>query len=317
MIQPKYSPQEALERVKLMMKYDMGKTLNENIKETIFLNEQANDDMEEDVEKMIDYLDTPVFEDDLLKAKQMLEKYLKNSKGKDFLELYNSAGWAPTSLKTTMKLIATSDVKAVRLKQEIIKLINQIQEGAPTPTPTPNPITNDKTSYPACVQVFGEPTANTKGYVSISGTGSWKDYLFYNNGRVGKPDGTSDSYICDGNTIKIGKSSSRGKTGGGSTYKPCSGTYEYGCKSDVIAQAQKCLGLVTDGKFGPKTQAALATKGFSKFTDTDIQKICSSVEPVNQNPYAAYQNADVEDGDVDVTNASGSKTSVVNTPEGE
>ena len=30
MIQPKYSPQEALERVKLMMKYDMGKTLNEN-----------------------------------------------------------------------------------------------------------------------------------------------------------------------------------------------------------------------------------------------------------------------------------------------
>jgi hypothetical protein len=31
MKQPKYSPQEALERVKLMMKYDMGKTLNENI----------------------------------------------------------------------------------------------------------------------------------------------------------------------------------------------------------------------------------------------------------------------------------------------
>jgi hypothetical protein len=30
MKQPKYSPQEALERVKLMMKYDMGKTLNEN-----------------------------------------------------------------------------------------------------------------------------------------------------------------------------------------------------------------------------------------------------------------------------------------------
>ena len=30
MVQPKYSPQEALERVKLMMKYDMSKTLNEN-----------------------------------------------------------------------------------------------------------------------------------------------------------------------------------------------------------------------------------------------------------------------------------------------
>jgi hypothetical protein len=34
MVQPKYSPQEALERIKLMMNYDSSKTLNEN-KETI------------------------------------------------------------------------------------------------------------------------------------------------------------------------------------------------------------------------------------------------------------------------------------------
>ena len=30
MVQPKYSPQEALERIKLMMNYDSSKTLNEN-----------------------------------------------------------------------------------------------------------------------------------------------------------------------------------------------------------------------------------------------------------------------------------------------
>ena len=38
MKQPEYSPLEALERIKLMMKYDMSKTLNENkqvIKEPI------------------------------------------------------------------------------------------------------------------------------------------------------------------------------------------------------------------------------------------------------------------------------------------
>jgi hypothetical protein len=35
MKQPKYSPEEALNRVKLMMSYDMGKTLNEN-KDIIF-----------------------------------------------------------------------------------------------------------------------------------------------------------------------------------------------------------------------------------------------------------------------------------------
>jgi hypothetical protein len=39
MVQPQYSPQEALERVKLMMKYDTSKTLNEN-REIIF--EQAS-----------------------------------------------------------------------------------------------------------------------------------------------------------------------------------------------------------------------------------------------------------------------------------
>ena len=30
MVQPKYSPEEALEKMKLMMKYDSSKTLNEN-----------------------------------------------------------------------------------------------------------------------------------------------------------------------------------------------------------------------------------------------------------------------------------------------
>jgi hypothetical protein len=70
------------------------------------------------------------------------------------------------------------------------------------------------------------------------------------------------------------------KTGG---YKSCSGTYSKGCKSDVIAKVQGCLGLVTDGKFGPKTQAALSGKGFTTFTDADVTKICQSkpseVEP--------------------------------------
>ena len=34
MVQPKYSPEEALEKMKLMMKYDSSKTLNENIEST-------------------------------------------------------------------------------------------------------------------------------------------------------------------------------------------------------------------------------------------------------------------------------------------
>jgi hypothetical protein len=80
--------------------------------------------------------------------------------------------------------------------------------------------------------------------------------------------------------IEIAKKSCGGKkTGGGGGYKPCSGTYSYGCKSDVIAKVQGCLGgLSQDGKFGPKTKAKLSAKGFTTFTDADVEKICSEVE---------------------------------------
>lgn len=77
-----------------------------------------------------------------------------------------------------------------------------------------------------------------------------------------------------------GGKKSGGGTGGG--YKSCSGTYEKGCKSDVIAKVQGCLGLVTDGKFGPKTLAALSGKGFSKFTDADVTKICEKTTTVTE-----------------------------------
>ena len=86
---------------------------------------------------------------------------------------------------------------------------------------------------------------------------------------------------------KTGTGGGGSRTGGGGSrtggYKPCSGTYSKGCKSDTIAKVQGCLGLVTDGKFGPKTQSALSGKGFTTFTDADVTKICQSkpseVEP--------------------------------------
>ena len=65
------------------------------------------------------------------------------------------------------------------------------------------------------------------------------------------------------------------KSGGG--YKPCSGTYTYGCKSEAISKVQACIGgLTPDGKFGPKTKKALAAKGVTSFTDADITKICTT-----------------------------------------
>ena len=60
--------------------------------------------------------------------------------------------------------------------------------------------------------------------------------------------------------------------GGG--YKDCAGSYSYGCKSEAIRKVQGCLGLVADGKFGPKTRDALKAKGFDSFTDAEVDKIC-------------------------------------------
>jgi hypothetical protein len=71
-----------------------------------------------------------------------------------------------------------------------------------------------------------------------------------------------------------GKSGGK-KSGGG--YKPCSGTYSYGCKSEAISKVQACIGgLTPDGKFGPKTKKALAAKGVTSFTNADITKICTT-----------------------------------------
>jgi hypothetical protein len=64
-------------------------------------------------------------------------------------------------------------------------------------------------------------------------------------------------------------------TGG---YKDCAGSYSFGCKADAIAKVQGCLGLVADGKFGPKTQTALTAKGFTSFTDAEVDKICGKTQ---------------------------------------
>ena len=63
---------------------------------------------------------------------------------------------------------------------------------------------------------------------------------------------------------------------GTGSYKTCEGNYTRGCYSEAIKQVQTCLGLVDDGKFGPKTQAALEGAGFAGgFKDSDVDKICN------------------------------------------
>jgi len=83
-----------------------------------------------------------------------------------------------------------------------------------------------------------------------------------------------------------------GGGGGGTKWRDCSGTYTQGCKSEVIRKVQGCLGgLVKDAKFGPRTNAALQSKGFSDgFKDSDVETICggTSTDQSSKNDYEDY-----------------------------
>jgi hypothetical protein len=92
-------------------------------------------------------------------------------------------------------------------------------------------------------------------------------------------------------------------SGGGAGYTVCPGPqYTQGCKSETIRKVQGCLDLVADGKFGPKTQAALEAKGYKTgFTDADVDKICNRVQaspdlPQEENPYKDWTPDEAEGG---------------------
>jgi hypothetical protein len=76
-------------------------------------------------------------------------------------------------------------------------------------------------------------------------------------------------------------------------YRNCTGTYTKGCKSEAIKQVQTCLGLVPDGKFWVKTQAALESKEFPNgFTDADITKICGNTTPTPTPAESEFEDID-------------------------
>jgi hypothetical protein len=83
MVQPQYSPQESLKRVKLMMKYDISKTLNEN-KEIIF----EQDTTDADVGDIVRELDR--FNSDEQKIVDIIKKYKNKSSFQNFLNKYKT-----------------------------------------------------------------------------------------------------------------------------------------------------------------------------------------------------------------------------------
>lgn len=109
----------------------------------------------------------------------------------------------------------------------------------------------------------------------------WLDYVYTPLRRILERTKVIDETKLSGSTTTDGGDT----TGGGEVvpapsignYKVCEGTYTKGCYSETIKKIQSCLGLVADGKFGPKTQAALESVGFANgFKDSDVDTICKA-----------------------------------------
>jgi len=324
MVQPKYSPEEALQRIKLMMEYDSSRTLDENKK---VISEQ---------------LAAPAVAGAVtgagLGAGAAATGLVSGTlTGGGMAGLATSAGLATGAIGTAaattgfaivggaiglglLPLVywfVTKDTGANKVKKmfemcsseaaKIAKLPRKLQDTdlRSITDDIEDAIVNDSYGFQGGTdeeKLFGafkqlesgtasDFCALVKYYNSHSDSGDLFDDLDSDIDaesewkQIYRPirNCVEDSLL----TIKdedVKKEDGKNKTGGtGGGYKPCTGTYKKGCKSDVIAKVQGCLSLVTDGKFGPKTQAALSAKGFETFTDADVTKICQSkpteVEP--------------------------------------
>lgn len=105
----------------------------------------------------------------------------------------------------------------------------------------------------------------------------WLLIYFMSSEGVPVPTDTPDDKenTGDGNT---GGGNTGGGNTGGSSFKNCEGRdfQTYGCKSSYIKRVQKCLGLVADGMWGPKTNQRLSDLGYAAgFDNVDVDLICS------------------------------------------
>lgn len=93
------------------------------------IDEQSSSNITGDVEIMIDLLDFPVTESDLIQANKLLQKYVNNGQGKQFLQLYNDSGLADASLETSLNYIATFNPGSVQAKNQMYEKLRKIKTG--------------------------------------------------------------------------------------------------------------------------------------------------------------------------------------------
>jgi uncharacterized membrane protein YgcG len=272
MVQPQYLPQEALDRIKLMMKYDTSKTLNENV-ETIKqpVNEVA-----------------PLVIPAITIAAPWLWAAGATAAAAVGAWIYKVQGGGDAFSKTQTFLQGCSsldkNLKPTQSKgdhrEAADSIYNAIQGIGTDEDAIKGAISSMETVADLCAMAKYYNKVYGDLYDDLDSDIDGEDFRKYVWSAIAPIVDDAEEDLAKskeegGKEEGDGKKKKGGGGGTGGGYKPCSGSYTKGCKSDAIAKVQGCLGLVTDGKFGPKTEAALKAKGFSSFTDAEVDKICN------------------------------------------
>jgi hypothetical protein len=293
MVQPQYSPQEALERVKLMMKYDTSKTLNEN-REIIFEQSQSCSPAISDTEldrivnevwQTLDFMGTRFIQavyveeraskvynninsligkkyfDDISKecvsAKaEFLERFKAKSNQGDLI--FGST--ESDIIKVIDKALSQRGVKNTARAQKYLnatkKLLTNKEDGSnDTPTPTTDPYSKFQCVIKHRKAVKGKDV-NGNDIYTINGV------VYYGNGRKRLSNGTMANYTCNDPEFK-GKSKPVAIP---NELKDAEGVMKFqdwldtnaagwatGYKDGIIKKGENGGGY---GKFGPRTQKA-------------------------------------------------------------
>ena len=265
MVQPKYSPEEALQRIKLMMEYDTSKTLDEN-KETI-----------NEIAPLLGVI--PM-------ALPWLIGYGTAAAAGIGTWIYNVQGGGDAFSKAQTFFAGCSsldkNLKPLQSKGDHREAANSIYnaiEGVGTDEDAiKGAISSMESVADLCAMYKYYNKTYGDLYEDLDGDLDGESFRRYVWSAIAPIVDDAEENLEQAKKEEEGEGGGGKRTGDG--YTPCSGTYSKGCKSDTIAKVQGCLGLVTDGKFGPKTQAALSGKGFTTFTDADVTKICEKTDVV-------------------------------------